>query len=213
MPWFLEMTGGGYSAKAPGDGTVDFSGARKDDFVYSARARNFLDLPRNASLEFGGSLLAGHTTVGAAQRVLGLDLTLKNAPPRNVKGHNWTLQGEWIRKSTGDTQEQEGWYSALQYRLGFGWWVGARTERVIRVQGAAFAPTLTVDSLGQDLYESVDASERRHTLELTWAKGEFTAIRVDASYGTVDSSAGTAVDRRFLLQFNHTIGTHPAHNF
>jgi hypothetical protein len=84
MPWFLEMTGGGYSAKAPGDGTVDFSGARKDDFVYSARARNFLDLPRNASLEFGGSLLAGHTTVGAAQRVLGLDLTLKNAPPRNV---------------------------------------------------------------------------------------------------------------------------------
>jgi len=200
LPWFLELTGGGYSARA-GDGTMDLSGARKDDFVYLAHAKNFFDLAGNASLEIGGSVLTGHTPRGESQRTVGIDVTVKNAPPRNAAGH-WTFQNEWLQKSTGDVKEQEGFYSSLQCRIRQNEWVGIRTERVIREQGAAYAATGNQDADGNALYAAV-----------TWAPGEFTAIRVDGSYGTVKSEAGTAVDRRILLQFNHTIGTHPAHNF
>jgi hypothetical protein len=211
LPWYLELTGGGYKAQTT-DGTMDLSGLRKDDFVYLAHMKNFFDLAGNASLEVGGSLLAGKTALGESQRTVGVDLTVKNAPPRNAPGH-WVFQNEWLQKSTGDVKQQEGFYSALQYRMASDWWLGARTERVIRESGTAYVAMGTQDANGQDLYEAATGDERRHTLELTWAPGEFTAIRADYSYGTIHSVDGRELDRRFLIQFNHTIGTHPAHNF
>jgi hypothetical protein len=212
MPWFLELTGGGYSGEKPDDGTVDWSGARKDDFVYLGRAKNFFDLGGDKSLEFGASALSGHTPVGETQRVVGFDLTVKNAPPRNVDAHTWVFQNEWLQKSTGTMKEQEGWYSSLQCRLGSAWWAGVRTERMFRVPDAAYVSTGTEES-GDPLYAGATGDERRQTVEIAWAPGEFTAIRADYSYGNIHSAGGDTLDRRFLIQFNHTIGTHPAHNF
>jgi hypothetical protein len=212
-PWFLELTGGGYSAGKSEDGSVDWSGARKDDFIYLGHLKNFFDLGADKSLEFGFSGMSGHTELGETQRVGGIDLTLKNAPPRNIAGHTWIFQNEWLQKSTGTVKEQEGWYSSLKYRLGSDWWAGVRTERTIRAADAAYVATGVSDDSGEPLYAGLTGDERRHTVEITWAPGEFTEIRADYSYGTVHSAAGETLDRCFLIQFNHTIGTHPAHNF
>jgi hypothetical protein len=212
-PWFLELTGGGYSSGKSDDGSVDWSGARRDDFIYLGHLKNFFDLGADKSLELGASVLTGHTLVGETQRVGGFDLTVKNAPPSNSMGHTWIFQNEWLQKSTGTVKEQEGWYSSLKYRLGSDGWAGVRTERTIREADAAYIATGTLDASGESLYAGSTGDERRQTVEITWAPGEFTEIRADYSYGTVHSATGETLDRRFLLQFNHTIGTHPAHNY
>ena len=214
LPWFLELTGGGFTGKNSADSqALDISGARRDDFAYVAHAKNFFDLGGDATLELGASALSGHTNVGETQRVTGFDLTVKDSPPQNVAGHNWIFQNEWLQKLTGTVKQQGGWYSSLQYRLGFAWWVGARTERTFRIPGDAYSATGTLDSGGNALYAATAGDERRHTLELAWAPGEFTVLLLDASYGDVRANGDTTPDRRILFQFNHTIGTHPAHNF
>jgi hypothetical protein len=208
LPWFMELTGGVFSAMEQGESPRDWSGARKDDFVYQARARNFFDIAKDATVECGASMLIGHSESGETQRVVGFDLTLKRAPALNRAGHPWNLQAEWLRKDLGVVREQEGWYSHLQYRIARSWWVGGRSERVWRLPEAGW---LIGEMDGEGL--PLQGSEKRQTIELTWAPSEFTSIRADYSYASIATDAGRCLDRRVLVQFVHTIGTHPAHNY
>jgi len=203
LPWFFELTTGVFSAVEQGETPRDWSGARKDDLVYQVRARNFFDLSRDATLEVGSSLLSGHTAQGLSQRVVGIDLTFKHAPALNAGGHPWTFQSEWLRKDLGSSKEQEGWYTHLQYRLVKEWWLGARIERAYRL------PTL--DENGDK--SPFQGSALRRTMELTWAPSEFTSIRADFCHAVLGTEGGDRQDRRAVLQFVHTIGTHPAHSY
>jgi len=157
----------------------------------------------DTTLEMGGSLLSGHTAQGSTQRVVGMDLTFKHSPALNIGGHPWTFQSEWLRKDLGTVKEQEGWYTHLQYRFAKEWWLGGRVERAFRLP--------IFDTNGDRL--SSQGSTLRRTIELTWAPSEFTAIRADFCHAALETEAGNCLDRRGVLQFVHTIGTHPAHSY
>lgn len=205
LPWFFELTGGAFSSAASEEGSpVDWSGARKDDFVYDAHVRNFFDLPLGTTFEAGASALSGHTAVGETQRVVGVDATFKHAPALAHQGHPWNLQAEWLGKRLGGLRQEEGWYAHGRYRVFSSWWLGARSERVARLP----------DTPGEDGGAPTSSGkETRQTLELTWAPGEFSAVRLDGSYASLEGASGRSLDRRVTVQFIHTIGTHPAHNY
>jgi len=92
---------------------------------------------------------------------------------------------EWQTEIMGnDTQELWGFYSHLKYQFWERWWLTYRYD-----------------------YLDQESIQRRNGLMLVFAPSEFSAFRLQGDYNSALN------DTRVLLQFNLTIGAHPAHRY
>jgi hypothetical protein len=161
--------------------------------AYLAHWKNFFDLSDETTLEVGNSVLAGRNSNSGHpwSEAVGVDLTTKWRPSTE-KALIW--QAEYIyfnRDRDRETSRQGGGlYSSLQYQFARRWWIQGR-----------------YDLLGIPKID--DGMKNRWSTLLAFVPSEFSAIRLQHSY---------TQDRRgplneLLLQFNFTIGSHPAHQY
>ncbi len=187
-PWYAELSG----QVLNGDHEL-FASPKGRDLLYVGHLKNFWDLGERATLELGGSWAGGTNQDRRTSTLTGADLTLKwRAGGSGQRALVW--QAEYLRarrELPEGTDAQGGLYSLVQYQCSRRWWVQAR-----------------YDLFGLPRPEG---GEREHRVSglLALVPSEFSALRLQ--YSRLDAGA-EAVDQ-VLLQFNFTIGSHPAHRY
>ncbi len=198
LPWYADLKVYGT------DGQVEGLFAAEDrDLAWGAHWTNLWDVSDNATLELGGSALTGPLALGRQQYIYGVDLTYKwTSGTRNFgPAVHWTSE-LYLPRADGRTGSPLGLYSIVQYRFARNWWVG--------VGGSIAQDTPPVEgheAVRPDPDGTVDYREGK--LAVTFAPSEFSDIRAEVSY--IDTDQPGFEDLRFAVQWNFTIGAHPAH--
>lgn len=214
LPWYSDLTA--YAV----DGRAAIFQAESRDFAWGARWSNLFDLSLESTLEVGGSWLRGpmapdylmlheDESVAGDLQVWGADVTWKWVSSAASRGPALTLTGELIlpRPDQGASDPQ-GWYALAQYRFKRTWWLGLGAGGLDRSlpheeEGAEEEEHGHGHGLGP--WEEM----REYKLNLTWVPSEFSSVRLEAA--RFDDLVGDADDTVVSLQFNFTIGSHPAH--
>ena len=170
-----------------------FAAADGEDLAYLGHLKNFWEMGESATLELGGSYAAGKNAHDRTTQLAGGDLTFKWRPVRRAIYRSLTLQAEYLYAAVdhGDESETEGGlYCTGQYQFARRWWV----------QGQ-------YDLFGLPKEEE----ERDHRISglLAFVPSEFSSLRLQYSRNKVE---GENFGELFL-QFNFTIGSHPAHRY
>jgi hypothetical protein len=188
LPWYAELNG----QVLNGDHEL-FASPKGRDLLYVGHLKNFWDLGPTATLELGGSWAGGENQDRALSSLAGADLTLKwrAAGPRR-RALVW--QSEYLRarrEGPEGTRAEGGVYSLLQYQFARRWWAQARWDLfgLPKAKGTA--------------------REHRVSGLLALVPSEFSALRLQCS--RLDS--GGQAENQALLQFNFSIGSHPAHRY
>ena len=190
-PWFSELTFQGLA----GENEVLFRSSEeaKRRGAYLGHWKNFFELGDSTTLEIGNSYVGGRSSnARRLAQAVGLDLTLKWRPPQMATERGLIWQSEYIYFTRdGNREKGGGFYSALQYQLARRWWIQGR-----------------YDLLGAPKLD--DGRAHRWSTLLAFVPSEFSAIRLQHSY---TSQEGRSPLNEILLQFNFTIGSHPAHQY
>lgn len=209
LPWFSEFTAQAYSLSDDnlyGDssttpGTTISAPAGKTGAL--GRFRNLFELGDDATLELGASAASGKNAYGYESTAYGADVTLKWRPAEGGKYHAVIWNTEYLgsrRKGrlskAGNGQNDEkigGAASYVQFQFAERWWIQARAE----ILGAP-----------------ANASEPVHTKQsalIAFFPSEFSGLRVQ--YDHENNHARPRTDHAVTLQYNVTIGAHPAHAY
>ncbi len=190
--WFSELTFQGMAGE--NEGLFRLKKDTKPRGAYLGHWKNFFDLTDETTLEVGNSVLAGRNSNSGHpwSEAVGVDLTTKWRPSKE-RALVW--QAEYIyfnRDGDGNNSRRGGGlYSSLQYQFASRWWIQGR-----------------YDLLGIPKLD--DGRKNRWSTLLAFVMSEFSAIRLQHSY-TVSDRGGPL--NEILLQFNFTIGAHPAHQY
>jgi hypothetical protein len=197
VPWYMDLTVGGLSASR----TPVFASPNSEAIAGNARLSNLFDLSDEATLEIGGSYAGGNNAAARSSHYLGADVSLKY---RSLAGKG-NLAIAWVNElvhatrnglggATSDTWE-EGWgfYSSVLNRFFQRFWLGVRFD-YLKTMPLAGAEITT----GQNLMAA-------------WVPTEFSAIQVQAGLYQTRGKPGS--DWQALVQYNMTIGSHPAHAY
>lgn len=198
--WFSELTFQGLAGE--NEGLFRFAEEPERDAkrrgAYLGHWKNFFDLTDSTTLEVGNSYIAGRSSAARHRlsHAAGLDLTLKWRPLERATEEGLTWQSEYIFFSRDRGREESltrggGLYSSLQYQFARRWWIQGR-----------------YDLLGVPKFD--DGRKYRWSTLLAFVPSEFSAIRLQHSY-TLQENASPV--NQLLLQFNYTIGSHPAHQY
>lgn len=212
LPWYGELSG--YAVKS----ASELFDHENRDLVYGGRFTNLWDVSDASTVEFGLSALtgpgAGHEEdhegeivyhPGGRYGMYGADLTFKWLSMSRTQGPALTWTNEVLLP---DPEEKEGdplgFYSHLQYRFDRQWWFGA---------GYSTARDFEMHEHGDE----GEGEEEEHGLmtvnqvkgNFTWTPSEFSAVRFEVWYEKADE--GDYEDLGAAIQFNFTIGSHPAH--
>jgi hypothetical protein len=198
LPWYSNLAGYGVN------GDAEIFDAENRDLAFGGRWSNLWDLTSAATVELGGSFLRGPAAAswdsGSHLDIYGIDLTYKWISPRRSQGPALTLQGELILpRPEGRTGHPRGWYALAQYRVLRNWWLGATTGQAdpdLPAAGGALEPA-----------GELAGKVNEYKFDVTFVPSEFSALRAEVAY--FDSETGD--DLHFLVQWNFTIGSHPAH--
>lgn len=181
-----------------------------EDFLYSARWLNGLDLNDNMSANLGFSGVWGPNANGAGTEnnlrtaIYGADLYLKWQAENSSRGFPFvSWHTEYLFRSyeeieeTVFTRKDNGWFSQVSYGFKPGWIAGLRLEMA--------------DSNEEDEH-AINGDERfRTALNLTWLPTEFSKIRLQYNF---DHAHHIGEDVHLLwLQFEYNLGSHAAHVF
>ena len=188
------------------DGRTETFDAGNSDLAFGGRVTSFWDLSEEATFELGGSALSGPGSeeyFGRADwvSVYGIDMTYKWICGTTSHGHALTVQAEFILPNLSDDYGQPyGWYALSQYRLHHNWWLGvchglADTD----IDPGATGPGL------------LSIRTRESKLNVTFAPSEFSALRAEVAF--INDQVEDIEDVSFRLQWNFTIGSHPAHQY
>lgn len=193
--WFSEITFQGLAGE--NSSLFRFEDEAKRRGSYLGRWKNFFDLTDTTTLEVGNSYVGGRNSASRHRlsQAVGLDLTLKWRPLQMARERGLIWQSEYIyfQRDQGKeaTTRGGGLYSSLQYQFAQRWWIQGR-----------------YDLLGTPKFD--DGRKHRWSTLLAFVPSEFSAIRLQHSYTTQER--GSPVNQ-LLLQFNFTIGSHPAHQY
>lgn len=193
--WFSELTFQGMAGE--NDGLFRFTDDAQRRGAYLGHWKNFFDLSDTSTLEVGNSYIAGKNSDSGHRlsQAIGLDLTLKWRPLQMAteKGLIWQSEYLYFTRDRGREPFTRGGglYSSLQYQFARRWWIQGRYD----LQGAP---------------KFDDGRKHRWSTLLAFVPSEFSAIRLQHSYTTQER--GSPVNQ-LLLQFNYTIGSHPAHQY
>jgi len=189
--WFSELT---FQAMAGENEALFRLADDKRRGAYLGHWKNFFDLSDETTMEAGASFLAGRNSSSGQpwSKAAGADLTLKWRPS---KERALISQSEYIYFSRDrdriSAPRGGGLYSSLQYQFAQRWWLQGR-----------------YDLLG--IPKSDDGRKHRWSSLLAFVMSEFSAIRLQHS---VTAQRGRGPLNEVLLQFNFTIGSHPAHQY
>ena len=209
LPWYSDLKVYGVN------GNAEIFDSASRDLVWGGRWDNLWDVSENATVELGGSALTGPGGISAGEsrrlNVFGADLTYKWVSGGRSQGPALTVGGEvlWPRPES-STGNPHGWYALAAYRFHRNWWFGVTHGRAetdgqpIGRQVGSFpvlAPT--------ELTGGYTGSIQEYKANLIYAPSEFSALRFEVDY--YEDQNGDHDDLRFILQWNFTIGSHPAH--
>lgn len=189
--WFSELT---LQAMAGENEALFRLADDKRRGAYLGHWKNFFDLSDETTLEAGASFLAGRNSNKGQpwSKAAGADLTMKWRPS-NERALVW--QSEYVYFSRDrdriNSPRGGGLYSSLQYQFARRWWIQGR-----------------YDLLGIPKLD--DGRKHRWSTLLAFVMSEFSAIRLQHSYTAQDRGGPL---NEILLQFNFTIGSHPAHQY
>jgi hypothetical protein len=198
LPWYSNL------ATYAVNGDAEIFDAENRDLAFGGRWNNLWDLSTAATLELGGSYLRGPAAAswesGSHLDVYGMDLTYKWISPRRSQGPALTLQGELIfPRPQGRPGHPLGWYAEAEYRVLRNWWLGATTGQA--------DPDLPLAAGAPEFGDGLAGRVNEYKFDVTFVPSEFSDLRAEVAY--YDSE--TKDDLRFLVQWNFTIGSHPAH--
>ena len=200
LPWYSEFTA--YAV----NGDAEIFDAHDRDLAWGARWTQTWDVAPTATLELGGSLLHGP---GARQQdepagglgVYGVDLTYKWISGARSHGPAVVWTSELILPDPEHAEgDPLGFYTHLQARVHRNWWVGFGAGQAADVSGHVDVDGGEIETL---------ATWNEYRANLTFAPSEYSALRAEISQ--LDEAGGDADDLRLSLQWNFTIGSHPAH--
>ena len=237
LPWFSEISA--YAAN--GNNQLLFASERSKDLIYGGKWRNFIDFENDVSLELGGSYVAGKNRSGGWTHVYGGDLTLRWKPVQRYKQVIW--QTEWLRMSrTGSydkaievnhclhaSEEESSGHEEghshehnssvcdlLQLQSGVASGAGGLSSYVAVQFAQRFWVQARFDAVGYPLGNLKDPIYRGTGL-IAFVPTEFSAIRLQYSYtrgfSPTQELQGTKDVHQVMLQFNVSIGAHPAHGY
>lgn len=169
----------------------------------AAKLRNFFETSEHTTIDFGVSYAGGKSVDGGENNFLGVDLTFKyigtGSYPKKLE-----LQGELLYPFDEDNQSDAvGAYVHALARVTRRWHIGARWDGYL------------IDDPEHAIYiAEKHESEREddvhtYTASLAFVPSEFQALRVDALHRDL----GEETDQAVRVQYNFTIGSHPAHRY
>ena len=185
--WYAELSGQILNGDHP-----FFAGPDGEDLAYLGRLKSFWDLDESTTLEVGGSYVAGKNQHDEVSQLAGGDVTLKWRPLRRAIYRSLILQVEYLyasQKHESETETVGGLYGLVQFQFARRWWAQAR--------GDLFG------------LPAEDGRDLRVSGLLGFVPSEFSALRLQ--YNRLDQE-DEGVNELFL-QYNFTIGSHPAHRY
>ncbi len=190
LPWYTEVR----VQAVQGENEDLFNpggGKNTNNYAYLGRLVNFLEVTDHSTLELSFSGLTGRNDNDPLvnpedTHLLGADLTYKWKPSKN-QSFLWSTEYLQRQKET----LESGIFSYIQYQIAPRWYLGAR-----------------YDKLGITEDDGTDIS--RGSFVATFASSEFAAIR--AQYNYVDDKS-QEINHQVMVQFNMSIGAHPAHRY
>jgi hypothetical protein len=209
LPWWSDLVVYGLN------GDTEIFAAENRDLAFGTRWTNLWDISSEATLELGGSVLSGPGSrhfYGDSIRfvVYGLDLTYKWVSSTRSHGPALTLMGELLLPDLENNEgDPFGWYALAQYRLHHNWWLALTYGQVDR--GTATPPdgSLALAWQQDNMVSGFQGRTREYKLNATFAASEFSALRAEMAYYENPDIADDEL--RLSVQWNFTIGSHPAH--
>jgi hypothetical protein len=204
-----------------GENPLLFGGdAEEGPHAFSFFVKSSLDTSDYSTLYFGPSVLFGKTKntsiipgaeVAGDSSLYGMEVVWKWKP---TSRQALTIQSEYLLLTQSGTatdtttgviaslkRKQDGYYIQGVYRVNR-WGIGARYDE-LNVISDTFKLADTQVDYGRP---------RRVTASLEYNPSEFTRVRLQVSHDKSDTMTGRTNDEA-ILQFNFTVGAHPAHSF
>ena len=189
-----------------------------DDFLYSSRWLNSVDIGDTLSTNLGLSGLLGPNNTGLSTytTVVAADFYVKWQAVQSNKGfpfiswHTELMQRQYLAGDETATDHNRlkdtGLFSYVLWGFHPGWVAGVRYELANGVETDAAEHDHSAEEIDplRDLRQRISAN-------LTYFPSEFSKIRVQYNNDTADSINRTA--HSLWLQFEYTIGAHMAHQF
>lgn len=197
LGWYSEFTLQGFSLQ----NKELFNSQRSGDIGGLARWTNLWDLTDDLTMEWGFSGVLGRNQVYRNSSALGSDLTFKWRPSVGGKYNAVVWSTEYLygdRKDLPDASgaslgEVGGVATWVRYQFAQRWWIQGRYEYL---------------GLPED---STSASQSKKSALLGFFPSEFSGVRLQYDYL---NDLGTGRDEQVIsLQYNVTIGAHPAHAY
>lgn len=190
--WFSEVTLQGFAGQA--DSLDYFKPTSPNNGVALLHFKNLWDLSDETTVEFGVSAATGGNSYSSSTNLYGSDLTFKW---RQSLERAFVWSTEFLRRDQGAAVNEtgQGVASWVQFQLTRRWWLEARGE-YLEVRNALPATGAPY--------------QRKQSIVAAFDPSEFSEIRVQLDHLT---DAAVTDETRGLLQFNYTIGAHPAHSY
>lgn len=161
-----------------------FMSASPGNLVGLAHFKNLWDLSERMTAELGLSAASGENSLSSSTNFYGVDLTFKW---RESLERAFIWSTEALRRDLGDDRGQ-GLATWAQFQPARRWWLQARAE----------------------VLETTAMTTHKQSALVAFDPSEFSEIRVQ--YDHV-SDVNDQDEHRAMLQFNYTIGAHPAHAY
>lgn len=194
LPWFLELQGAAYN----GDDADLFDGAGDWDLAYLAGVDALWDVSEEGAFSLGTDYLSGPNGNGSVGETTWSQLfsavaRYKWRSARRARSHGYELLAEYnyahIGAPGGTSPDiARGFYALAQLQFSRRWWVQGRFDFV---------------------NPSTEDSTKRGAVLLAFVPSEFGALRFQT--GVVGAPGDTFTE--FHLQYNFTLGSHPAHAY
>jgi len=188
-PWYANVrlfAGDGASAGV-------FDGESRG-MAFGARLENLWDLGEATTMEWGASFLDGPDTSSSRRSFIGMDLRFKWTDPRRTFGHALIWQTEFLLDSPNGRADRAGLYTLALYRVSRRVWIGGGYSWLSRINEAT----------------ELRGSDHEVLAQVALVPSAFSALRLDLTSVYPHDGERELAAR---LQFNFTIGSHPAHRY
>jgi hypothetical protein len=198
VSWYSEIVLQGFD---PSNGLL-YNSLSSGDVGGLAHLKNLWDLSEDLTFELGLSGTRARNSFAQDSSVLGADATFKWRPAVGGKYHALVWSSEYLGGkreglldiSTGTSRERLGGFASwLQYQFAERWWIQARGEQA----GVA-------SSVGTP-------KQTRESALLGFFPSEFSGFRLQ--YDHLTTGGKDKADHTVALQYNISIGAHPAHAY
>lgn len=203
-PWYLQLRGGVFD----GDEAAWFGSEDPQDFAYLGGLTSLWDLNESTTFQIDGGLAAGANGIDDATttRIGSAGVTLRYKPTRSriYRSLRWSAEYLYadrdafpVHDDNGELERADrflsGWTTYAQFQFARRWWTSARYD--------LFDPSLEAEN------------SKRYGASLSFVPSEFQAIRMEVSYVDRPDEPDAEDYFEFFLQYNFTIGSHPAHRY